>query len=540
MLRKTCHIIALTLLLLGSFVAAHSQAGFYIPQKGKVFFSGDTATIFSNVINQGQLGTGKGAVVNFRAKQWENDPLSLITDESNGGNGITGQGGMIRFIASDTSIPGFYTQQLLIGGYNAATRLGPAFSNFSVVNPYGVKLYNASTKIRRLLNFSSGHLYADENILVVGDGNPGTITGYDENRFVVTGTSVTGGFLLREKISQANTWVTFPVGTADGLYTPAALQTGSGVPDDFYARVFDSVKTNVNGGQGMAAQSVNKTWQIGKLLAPGLDQVDLILQHRTADEGAVFSANRQNAYISQYLGSTWDTGYPQLTPGAATLTTGSPVAGSGTNTRSFNSTIAAAAYFTKLTGKGDTSLYKTRLWFSAYRTDYRHVWVYWTTNPEINQKYFVVQRRLSNETVFSNRDTVDSRALNGASFVYLNYGITDFNNYAGVSFYRLLSVAYNGDTSYSNIVAVGGHPDSYGIVLWPNPSDGHFNIGISATGVVKTIVIYNDIGQRMMIEEVNNRGLIQLFLRTPGAYMVSFISYDGHVLETQKLIIGGH
>jgi hypothetical protein len=41
-------------------------------------------------------------------------------------------------------------------------------------------------------------------------------------------------------------------------------------------------------------------------------------------------------------------------------------------------------------------------------------------------------------------------------------------------------------------------------------------------------------------EEVNFRGFIEMHLRTPGVYMVSFISYEGAVLETKKLLIGGN
>jgi len=538
MKKNTGYIMALTVMLLCSFTVVHAQTGFFIPNKGKVFFSGDTAAIFSNVINQGQLGIGKGAVLNFKGNQWENDPLALITDESSNGNGITGQGGIIRFLASDTSF--FNRQQVLIGGYNAAARTGPSFANLYIANPWGVKLLSASTKIRRRLHFEDGHVLAEDNILVVGDGNPGSITGYDENHFIVTGNSATGGFLLREKISQADGLVSFPIGTTAGMYTPAALQLNNGAPDDFYARVFDSVKTNVNSGQNMVAASVNKTWQVGQLLHPGLGEVSITLQHLLADEGSQFQAKRQNAYVSQYINGSWDTGYPQLTPLAGNLTTGSPISNSGINTRNFVNTLTANAYFTKLTGLGDTSLYKTRLWFSAYRTDYRHVWVFWNTNPEVNQKYFIVQRRLSNETVFSKRDSLASQAINGASFRNINYGITDLNNYSGISFYRLLMISYNGDTTYSNIVAVGGHPDGGGIVLWPNPSAGKFYIGISSLGGVKTVVIYNAIGQLMLTEEVNNRGFIEMFLRTPGAYMVSFIGHDGHLVETKKLIIGGH
>lgn len=532
--KHTSHIIAFILLL--ACAAGYGQQGVYVPKKGKVFFAGDTATVFSNVINQGQLGLGKGALLNFKGARWENDAAALVTDESNNGNGTTGIGGTVRFLRPDTSFP---QQQLLIGGYNAATRSGPSFPNISIANANGLRLSDASTKIRRRLHFEDGHLHAEENILVVGDGNPGIITGYDENRFVVTGTSLTGGFLLREQVSPSSGWVSFPIGTAAGSYTPAALQLSDGMPDDFYARVSDSVKTHVGTGSDMSAAGVSKTWQIGKLLHPGQGSVDISLQHLLADEGSLFRAKRQNAFISQY-GNAWDTSYPQRTPSVGTITTGSPLANSGINTRSFEGLLTITSYFTKLAGSGDTSLYKTRLWFSAYRTDYKHVWVYWNTFPEVNQKYFVVQRRLSNETVFTSRDSVHSKAVNGASFRNINYGITDPNSYSGISFYRLLMISYNGDTTYSNIVAIGGRPDDNGFVIWPNPAPGRFYVGISSISAVKTIVIYNAIGQLMLTEAVDNRGFLELYLRTPGAYMVSFIGYDGSVLETKKLIIAGN
>lgn len=538
MTRRNSHIVLFILALLSCSATLFGQQGFYVPKKGKVFFAGDTATIFSNVTNHGQLGLGKGAVVNFKAGRWENDAAALITDESNNGDGTAGTGGTVRFLLPDTSF--INRRQLLIGGYNAATRTGASFPNISINNPYGLKLSDASAKIRNRLHFEEGHVYAEDNILVVGDGHPGSITGYSENRFIVTGTSVTGGFLLREKISRSDGWVGFPIGTAAGKYTPAALQLTSGAPDDFYARVSDSVRSRVSDGQDMSVNSVNKTWQIGKLLHPGQGSVDISLQHLVADEGSLFSAKRQNAYVAQHYNGSWDTGYPQLTPSAGVLTTGAPLTNSGINTRSFEGMLTTTSYFTKLTGNGDTALYKTRLWFSAYRTDYKHVWVYWNTFPEINQKYFIVQRRLSNETAFTNRDSVSSKAVNGASFRNINYGITDPNSYGGVSFYRLLMVSYNGDTTYSNTVAVGGHPGGYGFVIWPNPAAGRFFVGISSIGAVKSVVIYNAIGQLMMTEAVNNRGFLEMYLRTPGAYMVSFIGYDGSVLETKKLIIVGN
>ena len=532
--------MALLVMLFGSIAALHAQSGFFVPPKAKIFFSGNTSTIFSNVTNQGQLGVGKNATVNFKGQQWENDPSALVTDESNNGNGTTGQGGMINFLVPDTSLPPLFNQQqLLIGGYNAATRIGASFPNLSIANPWGVKLLAASAKIRRQLDFTNGHLYVNDNILVVGDGRPGSITGYNENRFVVTGTSMDGGFLLREKLGSRDGMVVFPIGSAEGMYTPAAIHLHGSTPDDFYARVSDSVKTGLRDGQDLSDKSVNKTWQIGKLQRPGEDIVDIVLQHRLADEGKIFVANRDAAFIAQYAGGSWDAGYPQTRPQSGNITTGAPLPNSGTNTRVFHNTVSTASYFTKLTGSKDTSLNRTKLWFSAYRTDYRNVYVYWATNPEIGIKYFVVQRMLSNETVYSNRDTVLSNAPGGISFNYLNYNLNDPNGYTGVSYYRLMMVDYNGNITYSQIVAVGAEPGGFGWTLWPNPSPGRFFVGISTPSAVKYVVIWDIVGRLLYTELVNSRGLIEMHLHTSGTYVIGLVPMDGDKIQSKKLVIIG-
>ncbi|RYY59662.1 MAG: hypothetical protein EOO05_12570, partial [Chitinophagaceae bacterium] len=85
--------IIFALLVLGIPARSSAQKGFYVPKGGKVFFTGDTSTIFSNVINNGNLGIDKKATVNFKAGTWENDPAAKITDASSGGTGTTGEGG---------------------------------------------------------------------------------------------------------------------------------------------------------------------------------------------------------------------------------------------------------------------------------------------------------------------------------------------------------------------------------------------------------------------------------------------------------------
>ncbi len=108
----------------------------------------------------------------------------------------------------------------------------------------------------------------------------------------------------------------------------------------------------------------------------------------------------------------WDETYPQATPSDGYLTTGAALKGSGTNIRSIRNSFLGGSFFTKFTGKGYNSII-TSLWFNAYRLDTATVKVYWKTNPEVNVKTFVVQRRLANEPVFKDVDTVASQAVNG-------------------------------------------------------------------------------------------------------------------------------
>jgi hypothetical protein len=515
--------------LLLNLCNAHAQSGFYVPKGGKVFFNGDTATIFSNVNNKGKLGVGKKAVVNFKGKKWENDRDARITDESNSGEGTSGVGGSVRFM-SDSG------RQQIDGGYNAVLKEGAAFYHLDISNSAGVELLGSTTKIRHHLQLSKGFFYLQGNILSIGEGRPGLITGYDPSKFIVTGGN-NGSMLLREQITSSHDWVVFPVGTSDDAYTPAAVRSKSSQGDDYYTGVFDGVQSNLFSGNSIADKSVNKTWQIGKLLYPGQGETDLVLQHLLTDEGSLFASNRQHAYLAQYVGTAWDTGLPQATPLPGTLTTGMPfLINSGINTRNFKGTISANSYFTKLTGYGDTTIYKTRLWFSAYRMNYSIAKVYWTTKPEVNIRHFIVERRLSNETVFIPRDTVASKALNRFSIDYLNYESIDPNNYPGISYYRLKMVNYDGNITYSNIVPVGGKPGN-NLLIWPNPSTGRFFVGVSNVSAIKTIVIWNAIGQTMHREEVNERGIIEMHLRMPGTYMVGFISFSGQIVQTKKLVI---
>ena len=529
-MKKCTRYIIAGLIFLYSF-AAKAQSGFYVPVAGKIFFSGDTSTIFSNVMNRGQLGVGKNAFVNFSGRTWENDPLSLITDESNGGNGITGTGGWIRFLSN-----GF--RQQIKGGYNAATRSGPSFSNLQLQNRFGVELAESSVKTRREFTFTNGLVYLYDHIFVLGDNNPGKINGYDSSRFFVTGNKPNSGILMRENIRRTDRRIDFPVGTSDISYTPAAIKSNSILGDDYYVTVFDSVRSGLFSNNYIIDESVNKTWEIGKRFRPGYDDVEVYLQHLNRDEGSYFKTNRQLAYVSQFNGTIWDLGTPQEEPAPGYLNSIGLMPTSGVNTREFSQSIRSSSYFTKFTGLADTTL-KTKLWFNAVRTGYNNVRVYWNTKPEINELHFIVQRRLANEELFTDIDTVATLAQGGVSFVQLNYSMNDPNGYTGYSFYRLKVVSTLGTYFYSYIVVVGNDLGGSLNFLWPNPTPNNFFLGLNPVWRVKHIVIYNAIGQKVKQEKVNGRTIIEMGGLIPGTYFITLVHENNTVIETKKLVVYG-
>ena len=521
-MRRCCTFLFFWLL----FLTAKAQQGFFVPKDATVHFGGDSSTIFSDVLIKGKVGVDKKAVINFKGMVWENAPDATISDET---DSTTGTGGWIRSVGSTAA-------QKLIAGYNAAAKKGAVFPNLQIANRHGVHLYQSSAKVRNHLSFEQGLVYLDNNIFVVGHNTPGKITGYSKDHFFITGTAPGDGLLLRENIRSSDGLVVFPIGTKKGTYTPAAIQSKTTVGDDFYVTAFAGVKSNLLNGTNLANEGVNTTWQAGRLRNLGRGEAELYLQHPVSDEGRTFAKNRNKAYISQYRNAAWDVGTPQATPAAGTLTTTPATAAGGLNRRTFSITFNQTAYFTKF-AMPDSLL--TNIIWGAYRLSRTIVAVHWQTKPEINVKYFVVQRRLSNETNFSNVSAVNSQALNGISLGYLNYSINDPNGYVGISYYRLQVFDYKGQSYYTNIVAVTSEMGNK-IVLWPNPTQGAFSV-LANSPLATSMAIYNALGQKLYSKAitVQNQSVVEVTdHRLPsGVYFVAIHDKEGNVLDGTKLII---
>ncbi|WP_143305176.1 T9SS type A sorting domain-containing protein [Chitinophaga vietnamensis] len=523
--------IAILIFLLTGWYSAFAQKGVYIPAGGSVWVSSNTYIgIFSNVTNDGKLGSYPGAILYFLSKQWTNGNGSTLPDES--ADGISGTGGKFLFSPLNP-LYGNIGQQRVFGGYSIVAKQGPSFPNLEISNAAGLLLDDLSDlKIRNNLHFSNGHIYLNGWNLQVGERTPGTITGFNDSRFVVNGKGFAGGALYRAGINYAANKVIFPVGTDDNSYAPAAILL-NGATDNFGVRAFDSVYTLATGGPAYTDSVVNRTWNIRRADNTG-GQVSVILQHEDKDELPAYAASRDSSYITRFTGGIWDNiSYVINRPLAGTLTT-SPLSQPATmHLRDFPD-LGANEYFTKMS-MASKALPAIFLSFEAYRIAPEKVQLDWTTSREVNNLQFEVERRYEREETFTKIATVPTKAINGNSSSPLGYTYQDFNDYDDWTYYRIKAVGRNGKIVYSEVRAV---PPFVQIDVFPNPNNGKFKVRIRGIRGALLLQLRDTWSQVMRQYPVERDGDVDISNLPAGAYFLVLYHKDMMtVAYTCKVIV---
>jgi hypothetical protein len=526
------------MLLLASIAAFAQSEAAYIPDQGQLFvFSKDTLAIFGDMINQGSLGTMPGSVVNFSGQNWENQGNAQLPDEST--NGISGTGGTFRFLLGNNK--NLYSgTQYIQGGYQLTLQSGSSFPNISIANSKGVYLADLNDLlVRNNLNFENGDLYLNGWNLQMGINNPGTITGYNEQNYIITDTSVAGGFLYRSDIPASDTSFIFPVGTNDQSYSPAAIAFHNGHPPATVGmRVFDHVFASGNTGTINDLDYVKKTWDL-KSATPDTGY-DIALQHDEADEGPRFTPYRDSSYISYFnpISSQWDVGSPIGNVNPGLLTTGSVVPGTYMNTRLSDSSHSQDQYISvsTLQYSDNTCPVVDFTKFVGVRYNLRYVELFWQTSQEMNVAEYVIQRRLQSQSDFQTIATVNSKSVSGFSNNLLYYYLPDFDFTDDWTYYRIEIIGTTGCVRYSDIIKV---PWDIEVSVTPNPNWGNFEVHIFGVKHPVNMRIINESGQILHVYQVDNDQTINVANLPQSVYFLEFLdpSNGEKVLSDIKVIV---
>ncbi len=163
--------------------------------------------------------------------------------------------------------------------------------------------------------------------------------------------------------------------------------------------------------------------------------------------------------------------------------------------------------------------------------------VKWTTQSEINNDYFTIERSSDNET-YTSIGTVDG---SGNSTLIHNYSFTDNSPLTGISYYRLVQTDFDGHAERFS-ASVINNKSGGSLSIYPNPSTtGKVNL----LGVDKfnySTVTVQDITGKIIPSStvIRENGSVELdineaYTRKGGIFIVS--ATDGLRIIRQKLLI---
>jgi hypothetical protein len=164
-----------------------------------------------------------------------------------------------------------------------------------------------------------------------------------------------------------------------------------------------------------------------------------------------------------------------------------------------------------------------------------YVQIHWVTTSEINNNYFNVERS-SGGIKFTSTNKVNGA---GNSTSVLSYSAVDNNPLEGWSYYRLKQTDYDGEISYSKIVAVEYNPiKDFKLEVYPNPFSQKTVFYSNEKLKNSKLIVYNSHGK--IVKQLKNiSGHTFTLYRNnllSGLYFINLIQ-DGNIISTDKLVV---
>ena len=164
--------------------------------------------------------------------------------------------------------------------------------------------------------------------------------------------------------------------------------------------------------------------------------------------------------------------------------------------------------------------------------------IYWTTESELNNDYFELERMNNLSNGFKSITQVDGASTTNDT---KNYVYVDESPATGVNYYRLKQVDFDGTDSYSKTIALEAMGDNNSHVFYPNPTKSIVTYQfVESKGQQLQIVMLNTFGQqvREMTYQATtgvNNVEIDLSDLPAGNYMVQVYREGVQEVTTEKI-----
>ncbi|RYM31450.1 T9SS type A sorting domain-containing protein [Brumimicrobium glaciale] len=389
----------------------------------------------------------------------------------------------------------------------------PEFAAFETSNPNDDITLNTPIEIINFLVLLQGNINTtDINMLFMSD-----------NSFVI---SVSNNAFVNGPVTKiGNDLFTFPVGKAN-FYRPIRMASK---PDDisaqFRAEYFpQNVVSSGTPNSPLEISIFNisscEYWLLDRLASSSSVVVEL--SYRNTVPGSCSGVVDQSTLlVSRWNGSLWE----DLGNGG--------ISGNASNgsVKSFGA-VPDFSTFTIGTTNDVNPLPIELTEFEVKKQD-ASAMVNWTTASELNNDYFDLER----STDGFNFESISKLDGAGNSTHLINYNHLDRYPEAGISYYRLKQVDFDGKFSYSDIKSIL-FDDIGSLNIYPNPLNTGHDLMIASNQVISSIEIINETGQLIRSAKFDgkqNEVKLSNLSLTSGFYFVKV--YSDMNLEVEKLIV---
>lgn len=165
--------------------------------------------------------------------------------------------------------------------------------------------------------------------------------------------------------------------------------------------------------------------------------------------------------------------------------------------------------------------------FDAQTTDQGKTHLFWTTASEHNNQGFEIEKSTDGRR-FEKIGFVEGK---GTTTTTQTYAFEDNTPNKSISYYRLRQLDFDGQSEYSKIISINGTGKTE-VRIFPNPSNGFFNIlGLEDTDT-KAFTLINSFGQTVDIQ-VQNDGQVDMLAYPTGVYYLR-VESSGQVIRLVK------
>jgi hypothetical protein len=361
-----------------------------------------------------------------------------------------------------------------------------------------------------------------------------TLSGYQENRFVVTSGT---GHLIKQNYTGS---FVFPVGMAAGDYTPA--QINNVIANTMHVNVtdYDAVNSATFAGAiSDGSDGINRAWNIYASNATGNSIINL--QHNDNTQGVDFfdelcfvtrlTGTKPNSEGDNTSQTYWESNSPAAGTGTGSLTTGPVIATASERTRTYTSFATSATANTAWYSKASSILYPLPvklISFTGKAEGCKKVKLTWRTAEESELIGYDLEHSY-NGTSFSQLAFIPARLS-----LVNDYSFEASQNHQ-TSYYRLKIKHADGSFDYSNVIAVNINCGTSVTQIYPQPFSNSFII-TSVEGI-KSLQLIDMSGR--LVQVSYNRSGNKLYVDgselPTGVYIVRLVKNNGTIEELKAI-----